>query len=336
MLFGQDLDTGLRCIVAVHSTVLGPALGGTRWYPYASDAAALDDVLRLSEAMTYKAGAAGLALGGGKAVIIGDPDSDGHEDILRAYAGVVDSLGGRYLTAEDVGTSVADMVTVREHTPHVTGLPVADGGSGDPSPLTARGVLSALHATAHHVWGDGPLRGKRVAVSGAGKVGSALVGLLVAEGCEVLVADVDEQAVGRLVEAHGVTAVDPAGILGVDCDVFCPCALGGVLNAGTIPRLRCQAVVGAANNQLADPEDAERLRRRGIVYAPDFVVNAGGLINIANEFGGYDVQRARAQVDRIGDNIVEVLARAAREGTDTHTAAVGMARERIERARNAA
>ena len=336
VLFGQDLESGLRCIIAVHSTVLGPALGGTRWYPYGSESDALDDVLRLSEAMTYKAAVAGLDLGGGKAVIIGSPASDGHDDVLRAYAGIVDALGGRYLTAEDVGTTVADMVTIREHTNHVAGLPVGEGGSGDPSPLTARGVLAACRATAHHMWGSDDLRGRRVAVAGVGKVGSALAVRLVEAGCDVVVADVDESAVSQLVDDHGVMRSDVDDILYTDCDILAPCALGGVLNSTSIPRLRCQAVVGAANNQLAEPQDAARLGARGIVYVPDFVANAGGLINISCEAGGYDPDRAASQVEAVGDAVLDVLVRAERQGIDSHTAAVQLARERIDRARSAA
>ncbi|HEV2761277.1 MAG TPA: Glu/Leu/Phe/Val dehydrogenase dimerization domain-containing protein, partial [Acidimicrobiales bacterium] len=290
IVFCHDRGTGLRAIVAVHSTRLGPALGGTRFYPYASEADGLEDVLRLARGMTYKAAAAGLDLGGGKAVIFGDPGRDKSEALLRAYARHVEALGGRYLTAEDVGTTQADMDIVRRETRFVTGVSRELGGSGDPSDATAYGVLWAMKAVAQRLWGDTSLVGRHVAVAGVGKVGRALLGHLAEERARVTVADVTPAAVDWAVTEVGAEAVAVEKIHAVECDIYSPCALGGVLNTNTIPELRCAAVVGSANNQLADDAASARLLAdAGVLYAPDFVVNAGGLINIAEELapGGY-------------------------------------------------
>ncbi|HUP70403.1 MAG TPA: Glu/Leu/Phe/Val dehydrogenase dimerization domain-containing protein, partial [Acidimicrobiales bacterium] len=259
VVFCHDRRTGLRAIVAVHSTRLGPALGGTRFYPYASEADGLEDVLRLAKAMTYKAAAAGLDLGGGKAVIFGDPGRDKSEALLRAYGRYVDALGGRYLTAEDVGTTQADMDVVRRETRFVTGVSPELGGSGDPSLATAYGVLWAMKAVARHLWGDTSLVGRHVALAGVGKVGRALLGHLVEERARVTVADVMPAAVERAVAESGAEAAAVEKIHAVDCDIYSPCALGGVLNTETIPELRCAAVVGSANNQLADGAASARL-----------------------------------------------------------------------------
>ncbi|RPI24275.1 MAG: Glu/Leu/Phe/Val dehydrogenase [Actinobacteria bacterium] len=328
--FGIDHPSGLRTIIAIHSTALGPALGGTRFFPYASEEDALVDVLRLSRGMTYKSAAAGLDLGGGKAVIIGDPRTMKSERLLRAYAGVVDSLGGRYITAEDVGTTMDDMAIIRRGTRHVAGLPSTFGGSGDPSPATARGVQRAMEAVADTIWGSRDLAGRRIAVQGVGKVGMSLVERLTAVGAEIVVADVDPAAVDRAVDAHCAKPVEMDDVYGVDCDIFSPCALGATLNEHTIPLLRCAAVVGSANNQLAVAEDAVRLQGREILYAPDFVANAGGVINIAAESQSYSAQRAASMVDAIYDNVKAVLQRAAAEGINARDAAERVAEERIE------
>jgi valine dehydrogenase (NAD+) len=331
--FAFDPGTNLRAVFAIHSTALGPALGGTRWYPFLTTAEAVTDVLRLSEAMSYKAAAAGLALGGGKAVIIGDPTEQRSDELLEAYGRMIDQLGGRYITAEDVGTTVEDMEVIRRVTPHVTGLPIEAGGSGDPSPATARGVRSAIRATAAHLWGSEDLTGRRVVVAGVGKVGSVLVGHLVDDGCEVVVADIDEAATRAVASRHAVEVVDVAHALTTPCDILSPAALGGILNQRSIASLRCQAVVGAANNQLADPGvDASTLRERGIVYVPDFVVNAGGLINIAEEIRGYDAPRAAAAVERVGESVRHVLELANERSIDTHRAAVRFAQARMNAA----
>ena len=332
VVFCHDRRTGLRAIVAVHSTRLGPALGGTRFHPYASEPEGLEDVLRLARAMTYKAAAAGLDLGGGKAVIFGDPQRDKTEPLLRAYGRYVDALGGRYLTAEDVGTTQADMDVVRRETRFVTGVSPELGGSGDPSVATAYGVLWAMKAVARHLWGDTSLVGRHVALAGVGKVGSALLAHLVDERARVTVADVTPAAVERAVAEAGAEAVAVEKIHAVDCDIYSPCALGGALNAETIPELRCAAVVGSANNQLADGlESARLLAATGVLYAPDFVANAGGLINIAEELapGGYRPDRALTAVQRIFETVASVLHAAEADGVTTAEAADRLAEERI-------
>ncbi len=335
--FASDPKTGLRAVIGVHSSLLGPALGGTRYRDYATVDEALTDVLRLSRAMTYKAAAAGLPLGGGKAVVIGDPRTDKTEELLEAFGRAVDALGGTYVTAEDVGTTVEDMVVVARSTRHVTGLPVAMGGSGDPSPVTAHGVLAAMQATSEHLWNTADLAGRTVAVQGVGKVGGTLVELLVEAGCEVVAADVDRTAVDKAVGELGISAVDASEILEVPCDIVSPCALGASINPKTIARLRCKAIVGAANNQLGDAADADRLAEVGILYTPDFIANAGGIINIVDELspGGYSPERALERVRKIADTTTEVLERASRNGTTTRRAAVAIAEERLASARAA-
>lgn len=328
VVFCHDAPSGLKAIIAIHSTALGPALGGTRFYPYKSGEEALVDVLRLAKGMTYKSALAGLDLGGGKAVIIGEPTTTKTEALLRAYARFVDSLGGRYLTAEDVGTTQADMDLIARETRCVTGTSPLLGGSGDPSEATARGVYWAMRATAEHLEGSPDLAGLRVVVSGVGKVGSALVRLLVSDGAKVTVADVNGDAVAR-VAGNGVDVVDHLEAHRSGCDVFAPCALGAVLNRRSIGELNCRAVVGAANNQLETDRDAEELSERGIVYVPDFVVNAGGVINIADELIGYHRERALASVQRIGGTTAEILKLAAGGSKTTVEAATQLADARI-------
>lgn len=327
---GIDPSSGLMAIVAIHSTRLGPALGGTRFQRYPDEASALTDALRLSEGMTLKAAAAGLDLGGGKAVIVGDPALAG-PDLWAAYGRMVDRLGGAYITAEDVGTTVADMVEVRRHTRWVTGLPIDQGGSGDPSPMTARGVRAAMTAAAEHLWGTADLGGRRVAIQGVGKVGSGLARLLAADGAEVVVADARTDVARSVADAAGATVADPDEVLFADVDIVAPCALGAVLSPTTIPRLRCAAVVGSANNQLAHEGDAKLLADAGILYAPDFVANAGGIINIASEIdGGYDAEAAARRVDGIHDTMVAIFERADRDHTTPHAAAVAVATDRLD------
>jgi valine dehydrogenase (NAD+) len=331
LVFCHDRASGLRAIVAIHSTRLGPALGGTRFHPYGSEDAAIDDVLRLARAMTYKAATAGLDLGGGKAVIMGDPARERTETLIRAYGRFVESLGGRYITAEDVGTTQADMDVIGEETSFVTGMSRQAGGSGDPSPATADGVVLAMRAVARHLWGDTTLRDRHVTVSGVGKVGSDVVRHLVEEGSRVTVADVDPQAVRRAVSRYGVDTAPAATIHRTECDIHSPCAMGGSLDPVTIAELACAAVVGCANNQLADPSCGRLLAEAGIVWAPDFVVNAGGLVNLAGELapGGYRAERARAAVGRIFDATAAILASAVEDGVTTAAAADRMAESRI-------
>jgi leucine dehydrogenase len=325
--FRQDRATGLRSIIAVHSTRLGPALGGTRFLPYASEDEALADVLRLARAMSYKSAAAGLDFGGGKGVIIGDPHKMKTEPLLRSYARFVDSLGGRYITTEDVGTTEQDMNIIGEETRHVTGT---SEGSHDPSEATGWGVYCAMRAVTEKVFGHSTMAGMHVAIQGAGKVGSALMRYLRQEGCALTVADTSEEVLRHLSRRADLTIVPTEEIHTFPCDIFSPCALSGTLNAKTIPQLRCRAVIGCANNQLATPEDAELLGQREIVYAPDFIVNAGGVINIAHEMGtSYDRDAAFAHVARIGDTITRVLDLAASEDITTEAAAEKIAEERM-------
>jgi valine dehydrogenase (NAD+) len=340
VVFCQDPASGLRAIVAIYSTALGPGLGGTRFHPYATESEAVADVLRLSKAMAYKAACAGLDLGGAKAVIWGDPVSDKTEALLRAYGRFVQSLGGRYLTACDVGTSVADMDVVAAECDYVTGRSLEAGGAGDSSVLTAYGVFQGMRAAASVRWGSPSLAGRRVGVSGVGKVGSHLVGHLVAEGARVVVADVDPEAVAAVVDAAGGTTVEVAGVEelpGLDLDIWSPCALGGALDAATVARLRAEIVCGGANNQLAEAGISEALAEAGVLYAPDYVVNAGGLVQVADEAlgqGGYSEPRARERAAHVFDTTLSVLNLAVAEGVPPARAADRLAERRIAAARS--
>jgi leucine dehydrogenase len=329
-----DPETGLRAMVAIHSTALGPSLGGTRFRHYDSEEEALTDVLRLARGMTYKHAVCGNDLGGGKAVIIGDPAKVRTDDLILAYARFVDRISGRYLTAEDVGTTQADMDLIRTVTPHVTGVSEHLGGSGDPSPATAWGVLHAMYAVAERVWSDSSLAGRHVVVSGVGKVGQALIDHLVDEGALVTIADVRSDVVAAVGSRSGAMAVDPSVAHAVECDIFSPCALGAVFDEQTIPELRCAAICGCANNQLAVPEDGERLAARGVLYAPDFVANAGGVINIAQELaeGGYDRERAWVRIAGIRDTVANIFAIADEQSTTPAEAADHLAEQRLSAA----
>lgn len=328
----QDTAVGLVAFVAVHSTLLGPALGGARFYPFADEDAAITDVLRLAKGMTYKSAVAGNALGGGKSVAVVDPAHKTPE-LLRAFGQLVDHLDGRYITAPDVGTDTDDMHVIRQVTPYVSGLPLEDGGSGDPSPSTAVGVHQAMRAAAFHRFGTDDLGGRSVVVVGVGKVGHALVELLLHDGAHVTVADVDAEALARLEDFYGVKVAAPDVAHTVTCDVYAPCAMGAALSRSTIPELGCQVVVGAANNQLATPECAHLLVDRDILYVPDYLANAGGVINIAEEAGGYDPQRARRRVETIYDRTLDVLRTADDEGLDPVAAAEAIADRRLAAAR---
>lgn len=305
--------SGLVAIVAVHSTALGPALGGTRWFPYASFEDGLADVLRLSRAMSYKAALAGLDFGGGKAVVFGHP-ADKTEAMLEDYGRFVDSFGGSYLTAEDVGTSQADMDVIGRVTPYVTGRSPELGGSGDPSPFTAYGVARAMEAAAEVVLGTGGLAGVHVVVNGVGKVGHGLAVLCEERGARLTIADVSEEALKATLAEVGAEVVPPGEAHRTPCDIYAPCALGGALSAATAPELACRVVCGGANNQLATPQVEHVLRGRGITYVPDYLANAGGIINIAYEHGGYDPQRAREHVGRIYDTTRSLLEEARASG----------------------
>jgi leucine dehydrogenase len=329
VVYNHDPASGLKAIIAIHSTALGPALGGTRFYPYATEDDALRDVLRLARGMSYKAAAAGLDLGGGKAVIVGDPKRIKSEALLRAHGRFVESLGGRYITAEDVGTFSADMDVVARETRFVTGCSVLNGGGGDPSINTAYGVFKGMQAVAGELWRDPDLAGRHVVVQGVGKVGHELCRLLHEAGARLTVADVDLDNVARAVNDFGADTADPPKVHAVTCDIFAPCALGAVLNDDTLPELSCAAVAGSANNVLARPEHGRMLRELGILYAPDYVINAGGLVNVSDELRGYNAERAKANVERIFDNLRLVFQRASDESIPTSEAADRIAEERM-------
>jgi valine dehydrogenase (NAD+) len=331
VVFCHDAPTGLRAIIAIYSTALGPSLGGTRFYPYPDEDAALADVLNLSRAMAYKNALAGLDLGGGKAVIIGDPARLKSEALLRAYGRFVQALGGRYITACDVGTYSEDMDVVARECSHVTGRTVLHGGSGDSSVLTAFGVFQGMRAAAERVWGTPSLDGRRVGVEGVGKVGRHLVEHLVQTGAQVVICDVNQAAIDRVQAAHpAVTAV--AGrpeLLAASIDVYSPCALGGAVNDDTLDLLRARIVCGGANNQLAHPGLEKLLDERGIIYAPDYVVNAGGVIQVADELEGFNFDRAKARAEKIFETTGKILAIADEEGVPPAVAADRLAERRM-------
>jgi leucine dehydrogenase len=329
VIFFYDRASGLKAIVALHDTTLGPAVGGCRMWPYASEAEALTDVLRLSRGMTFKAAMAELPYGGGKTVIIGDSRKDKSEALFRALGRAIDSLGGRYYTGEDVGTSPTDMDWAGEETAYVLGC--NEGGSGDPSPVTARGVWLGIRAAVRHKLGQHDLAGVRVAIQGLGHVGYNLARLLAQDGARLSVADLDGSRVERAADEFAAKPLAVDAILFAECDVLAPCALGGVINDPTVPKLACQIVAGAANNQLLEDRHGAALHARGILYAPDYVINAGGLINIAQELqpGGYDRERALAKVEAIGTTLAEVFERSRQEALPTHEVANRIARERI-------
>lgn len=326
----HDKSVGLKAIIAIHNTSLGPALGGTRMWNYATEEEAMVDVLRLSKGMTYKAANAGLNLGGGKAVIIGDPKTQKSEGLFRAFGQFVNSLNGKYITAEDVGTGVQDMEYIFMETPWVTGIPKAFGGSGDPSPYTAHGVLMGIKAAAHEKFGTDSLKGMKVAVQGLGNVGSHLVKYLIEEGSKVIVSDIDQARVKKCHDQFGVEVVAPDQILSVDCDIQAPCALGAVVNDKTIGQFKCKVIAGGANNQLAETKHGEQLRELGILYAPDYVVNAGGLMNVFVELEGYSPDRAFDKTRKVYDNVKKVFEIAKRDNVPTNIAADKMAEERIK------
>lgn len=321
-------ESGLRAIIAIHSTRPGPALGGCRTWNYADTNEALTDVLRLSQGMSYKHVIANTGCGGGKAVIVGDPRQVKAPELLQAFGQFVQVLSGRYVTAEDVGTSVDDMVVVREETPHVAGLPVDLQGSGDPSPFTAYGVFCGIRAAVafrRGMSGSEVLRGVRVAVQGLGHVGSALCRYLTEAGARLMVTDVHRPAISRAREEFGATAVEPDEIFDVEADVLAPCALGAILTSETVNRLKAGIVAGAANNQLSTPVVAELLQKRGILYAPDFVINAGGVINIAQEQGTYNTENAKTKVALIADRLTEIFRLSLAQGKTTADVANAMA-----------
>ncbi len=332
VVFCSDKKSNLRAIIAIHNTTLGPSLGGTRMWTYASSEEALADALRLSRGMTYKASVAGLNLGGGKAVIIGDPNKDKNESLFRAYGRFVEGLAGRYITAEDVGTSVRDMEWVRMETKYVTGIDRALGGGGDPSPVTAFGVYHGMKAAVRQLTGNDSLKGKKVAVQGAGQVAGFLCDHLAKEEAKIFVTDIFEEKARKVAGRTKATYVPPEKIYDVDADVFCPCALGAILNDDTIPRLKAKIIAGGANNQLADEKKhGQMLLRKRIIYAPDYAINAGGLISVANELEGYPRERALKQAEGIYDTILRIFEIASAEKIPTYEASNRLAEERITR-----
>ncbi|MGE5674647.1 MAG: Glu/Leu/Phe/Val family dehydrogenase [Mycobacterium leprae] len=330
LVFCYDKETGLKAIIGVHNTTLGPSLGGTRMWNYEREEDAVTDVLRLSRGMSYKNAAMGLNLGGGKAVIWGNAKTDKSEELFRAFGRFVQSLGGRYITAEDVNTSVEDMNYVLMETEHVGGRAEA---SGDPSPVTAYGVYMGIKAAAKWTWGNESLKGRTVAVQGVGKVGYSLCKHLHEEGAKLIVTDISTENVERAVKDFGARAVGANEIYGVDCDIYAPCALGATVNDETIAQLKCKIVAGAANNQLKELRHGEMLKERGILYAPDFVINGGGVVNVAEEFHmtGYDRERALKRVATIYDKLIRVFTIAKERNITTAVAADIMAEERMNK-----
>jgi leucine dehydrogenase len=322
----SDPSVGYRGILAVHSTTLGPALGGTRVWNYASDEEAITDALRLSRGMTYKNAVAGLPLGGGKSIIIGDNKTRDREKIFRAHGRFVESLGGRYITAEDVGTSTSDMDFVHMETSHVAGLAEK---SGDPSPVTAHGVFRAVQASAHQVWGSNSLKGKTVSIQGCGHVGRYLADELHEAGAKLIVSDIDSAKAARVAKVTGAKIVEGDAIFEADADIFSPCALGGIINDATIPKLKVKIVAGGANNQLLEERHGDELARRGILYTPDYVANAGGVINVYGEVAGWDAQRALDKADDIYDTVLKVFDIAESQHIPTYEAADRLAEQRL-------
>lgn len=331
ILFCNDNATGLKAIIAVHNTVLGPSLGGTRFWNYNNEMEALTDVLRLSRGMTYKSSVAGLNLGGGKAVIIGDPKNIKNEALLRRFGKFVNSLGGKYITAEDVAMTSRDMEIIKMETDYVSGLPENMGGSGNPSPVTAYGVYVSMKASAREVWGSDSLNGKKVLVQGIGHVGESLVEHLTKEGAKVYVNDISEEKLKAVANKYKAEAVSADKMFDLDIDVYAPCALGATVNDDTLGRLKCKIICGAANNQLADEQvHGELVGKQGILYAPDFVVNAGGIINVYYELEGYNRERAMAHAEKIYDTTFSLFQLAKKEGIATYKAANRLGEQRIE------
>jgi leucine dehydrogenase len=331
LVFWSEPELGYRGIIAIHDTTLGPALGGTRFWNYASDEEAIIDALRLAKGMTYKSAVAGVALGGGKSVIIGDNRTQDREMIFRAHGRAVESLGGRYITAEDVGTSVDDMEFVRMETDSVSGI---YGRSGDPSPVTAYGVYQGIRASAERKFGTASLAGRHITVQGLGHVGYYVCEFLHEEGARLTVTDIDPARIQHVVDAFGAVAVGPDEIYGVEADIFAPCALGAVVNDETLKVLKVQVVAGAANNQLAEPRHGEALHKRGILYAPDYVINAGGLINVYGELNDWSADRSKRKAGEIFGTLHRVFALAEEHGIPTGLAADQIAEERISRVRH--
>ena len=331
IVFCNDKDTGLKAIIGIHNTVLGPALGGTRMWKYTNEWEALNDVLRLSRGMTYKSAISGLNLGGGKAVIIGDSKVDKTPEMIAKFGQYVNSLSGRYITAEDVGTTTADMDLIRKHTEYVTGISESIGGSGNPSPVTAYGVYMGMKAAAKYKFGTDNLEGKRVLVQGIGHVGETLVDYLTAEGAKVIIADINEDRLKEIGNKYGAKIYTGDDLYSADVDIYAPCALGATINDDTIGRLKAQVIAGAANNQLANEiKHGQMLKDRGILYAPDFLINAGGIINVYAEIVKYDKAEAMRKTENIYNTTLEIFDYADTNNITTHEAAFKIAQNRID------
>ena len=331
VLFCNDPDTGLRAIIAVHNTTLGPSLGGTRMWAYKNEAEALRDVLRLSRGMTFKSAISGLNLGGGKAVIIGDPHKDKSEAMMRRFGQFVESLNGKYITAEDVGITTADIEQVAEETEHVSGMPESRGGSGDPSPVTAYGVYMGMKASAKFAFGSDSLSGKRIMVQGAGHVGYNLIKLVSAEGAKVMVSDIYDARLKEVSNDFKVEVISPDDVYDQEMDIYAPCALGATINDDTLERLKCQIISGAANNQLEDEaRHADMIMKKGLVFAPDFLINAGGLINVYSEVMGSNRDAAFEKTKGIYDVTLAILEESRRLNKPTNVVALKMAQDRID------
>ncbi len=331
IVFCNDEDTGLKAIIGIHNTTLGPALGGTRMWQYKSEWEAVNDVLRLSRGMTYKSAITGLNLGGGKAVIIGDAKTQKNDELMRRFGEFVNSLSGKYITAEDVGMETRDMDIIREVTPHVTGISEANGGAGNPSPITAYGVYMGMKAAAKYKFGTDRLEGKKVLVQGVGHVGETLVKHITDEGAQVILNDINEERLQELSKKYNANVVLGNDIYGLDIDIYAPCALGATLNDATIQQLQAKVVAGAANNQLANEvKHGKLLKEKGIAYAPDFLINAGGIINVYAELVGYDKKECIERTENIYNTTLDIFNLAEKENITTHRAAFNIAQSRID------
>jgi len=331
LVFFQDRATGLQAIVAIHDTTLGPSLGGCRFWQYTSARAAINDALRLARGMTYKASVAGLNLGGGKSVVIGNPKTHKSEALLRALGRFINTLRGRYIIAEDVGTTTEDMTIIHKETNYVVGLAKEHGGSGDPSPVTAYGILHGMQACTKEVFKTRDLNGLTVAIQGAGHVGYHLAEQLKKEGADILITDIYKKNAKRVMDEFGAKYVEPNKIYAAKCDIFSPCALGGILNDKTIRALKCRIIAGSANNQLKSSRHGDKIQERGILYAPDYVINSGGLINVADGMRGYNRARALRKTARIYNAVMRVINLAKQDGVPPHIAADRLAERRIQR-----
>ena len=331
IVFCNDEDTGLKAIIGIHNTVLGPALGGTRMWSYESEWHALNDVLRLSRGMTYKSAITGLNLGGGKAVIIGDAKTQKNDQLMRRFGEFVHSLSGRYITAEDMGMETRDMDIIREVTPHVTGISESNGGSGNPSPVTAYGVYMGMKAAANYKFGTDCLKGKKILVQGVGHVGETLVKYITNEGAQVIINDINEVRLEELSKKYNTNVILGNDIYNTEIDIYAPCALGATINDNTIHKLKAKVIAGAANNQLADEvKHGKLLKEKGIAYAPDFLINAGGIINVYGELEGYTKEESLKKTENIYNTTLEIFKLSEKENITTHRAAFNIAQNRID------